>query len=183
MTNLTKNYWKGLLNCQHREIPILSPMVILELSYCKTGQYPVQLTIDFRNRASWKYLCEVLSHLDLHKCAKNLIFYTMYIEKSAKSCQPCDKTADLELILYLVHQIITFIRYQIFIEGCLLYIWYLFELILTIIKPARSDLLHLVKTWQELILHCWEQPTSRTNNSKIDSPTALWPPYCVYIHN
>ena len=58
------------------------------------------------------------------------------------------KTADFELILYLVHQIITFIQYQIFIEGCILYIWYLFELILTIIKPARGDLLHLVKSCQ-----------------------------------
>ena len=71
-------------------------------------------------------------------------------------------------------------QYQIFIEECLLFHWYLFELNLTDIKAARGDLLHLVKTWQELILHCWEQPTSRTNNSKIDSPTAFLPHYCVY---
>ena len=31
---------------------------------------------------------------------------------------------------------------------------YLFELILTIIKPAKGDLLHLVKNLSELILHC-----------------------------
>ena len=88
----------------------------------------------------------IWAHLDQFFWAKDLIFYTWYIENTAKNCWPCDKTANFELILYLLHQIITFIQYQIFVEGCLLYIWYLFELILTTIKPTRANFLHSVKT-------------------------------------
>ena len=44
-----------------------------------------------------------------------------FLHVKIENCQPCEKNANFEFILYLVHQTIIFIQYQIFIEECLLY--------------------------------------------------------------
>ena len=154
-----KNYQSDCQNCQHCQFHVLSPTVTLKLCYSYLIRALWKLTIYFRTGGSFLHLVLIWAH-QTHLSEQNTKF-SAQCQKSTllKIADLAIKLPNLQLFYCQTPRypwkLLLYVR-----RGCLLYTWYLFEFILTIIKPARGDLLHPVKSLSELILHCWESTTS-----------------------